>query len=125
MITKVIPPAYVAVVLALAGHRLMRLVGWDDLPPIARAREWLTQTRVETTGSPNARMNLTREQPDTAVVHGRPLLAHFLACSFCAGFWIAVLIYVSWRLEPTWTVTLLAPFALSSVIGLVSKNLDP
>lgn len=91
-------------VLILGSFRLTRLVGWDDLPPVARARAWLLGAR------PNG-------------TYRRPLLAHFVHCPFCVGFWIGLAVIVSWWL---WTpvVIILAPFALNTIVGLTAKNLD-
>lgn len=119
-----IPTAWVAVVLALGVCRIVRLVGWDDFPPVVAARAWLVGMRETSRGSSNDRMRQTGTQVEVTYTFRRPLLYQWLACAFCFGFWLSAGVYVAWRYEPVWTVTVLAPFALSEVVGLVSKNLD-
>lgn len=120
-----IPSAWPAVVLALAAFRLTRLLGWDDLPPIARLRARAVGLKVVMHGSSNAVGGLTNEEPDVVVTYRRPLLHHFLSCPFCQGFWVSVVVYAAWRFEPTGTLYAAAPLALSAAVGLVAKNLDP
>lgn len=117
-----IPEPWVALVLALAAYRICRLVGWDDLPPIQRIRDWLTGATLSAASSPNA--GYTAEQPAYAWTYRRPLLAHFLGCAFCQGFWISVAIYVCWLEWPQPTLYGMAPLALSAAVGLIAKNLD-
>lgn len=118
-----IPSPWISVVLALGAFRVVRLIGWDDLAPIQRIRDWLTGASLDATSGPNA--GFTTEQPAYVWSHRRPLLAHFLACPFCQGFWVSVIVYVCWIEWPRQTLYGLAPFALSAVVGLVAKNLDP
>lgn len=114
-----LPSALACVALALAAFRLTRLVGWDDLPPVVRFRAWALGERVEARSRPAG-------QDDVYVyLYRRPLLAHFVHCPFCVGFWISVAVYVAWALEPRWTLYAAVPLALSAVVGLTAKNLDP
>lgn len=110
-----LPSWYVGLVLALGAFRVVRLIGWDDFPPIARLRAKITGEQ-RYTNSTASRETLVRYQ--------RPTLDHFLHCPFCQGFWVCVGVYIAWRFEPYWTVVALAPFALNSVVGLVARNLD-
>ncbi len=118
-----IPSPWVAVVLALGTFRIVRLIGWDDLPPIQRIRDWMTGARYAASSGPNA--GFTTEQPSHAWTFRWPLLAHFLGCAFCQGFWVSAVVYVCWLEWPTPTLYGLAPFALNAAVGLVAKNLDP
>lgn len=119
------PHPWTGVLLALAVYRLCRLIGWDDLPPIARVRAWVTGELVGTSGSSNARMGLTREPVVEMVTYKRPLLAHFLHCSFCVGFWLSLLAYVAWIEWPTATMYVAVPLAVNAAAALLAKNLDP
>lgn len=119
-----IPSPWVALVLALGVYRLVRLIGWDDFPPVERARDWLVGAKLVTTGTQAQVAGLTGEPPDLVWVYDRPLLNHFLHCPFCQGFWVSVAAYIAWAFEPYWTVTVLAAFALSGAVGLIAKNLD-
>lgn len=104
------------VVLALGLFRIVRLIGWDDLPPIARLRARITRERVHTNSTDSRELIYT---------YGRPTLAHFLACAYCQGWWVCLVGYVAWRVEPGWTLAALAPFALSAAVGIVARRLDP
>ncbi len=120
-----IPSPWAGVLLALGTFRLWRIVGWDDFPPILRVRDWLTRARLTTRGTMNARMGQTGEPTTVVVEYGRPLLAHFLGCSYCAGFWVSVGVYLAWLWQPTWVMYGMAPLALSAAVGLIGKRLDP
>lgn len=114
-----IPSPWISLVLALAAFRVTRLIGWDDLPPIVAARRWALGESVEVRSRPAG-------QDDVYVyVYERPLLAHFVHCPFCVGFWISLATYLLWLFEPTGTLYGAAPFALSAAVGLLAKNLDP
>jgi hypothetical protein len=110
----VIPSPWVAVVLALAGHRLMRLAGWDDLPIILRARTWV-----------NGGVD--------GVQWGRPSVAHFVGCAYCLGFWISLVEYLVWVAAGhpgampfrSWMLYPAGVLALSSAVGIISRTLDP
>lgn len=113
------PSALVLLVLALAAFRLVRLVGWDDLPPVVRVRSWVLGERVEARSRPAGRDDVY------VTLYRRPLLAHFVHCPFCVGWWVALATYVAWVLEPRWTLYACVPLALSAAVGLIAKNLDP
>lgn len=104
-----IPAPWEFVLLTLGVFRLVRLVGWDDLPPVAAVRRWLTGT----------------VEDGEYERHRRPLLAHFLACPFCVGAWLALAAYLLWLWQPEWTVAVCVPLALSAAVGLAAKNWDP
>lgn len=120
-----IPSPWVSLVLALGTLRVVRICGWDTFPPIVRVRGWLLGTTVSRTGSQNSVNGLTSEQVTATVTYRRPVLAELLECAFCQGWWWSVAAYVAWRLEPSWTVAVLAPFALSMAVGLAARWLDP
>lgn len=112
----VIPSPWEFVLLALGAYRLTRLIGWDDLPPIARLRSRLIG-EVRYTNSTASAEPIYR--------YSKPLLAHFLHCPFCQGFWVCVAVYAAWLAEPKWTTVGLIVFALNAVVGLTARNLDP
>lgn len=120
-----IPSAWASLVLALAAFRLTRLAGWDDLPPIVRARAWLVGEKAVTTGSSNARMGLSGDPVETTYRYRWPTLAYALHCAFCSGAWWSLAVYVAWRLEPSWTLTAMFPLAVSAFVGTWAKVLDP
>jgi hypothetical protein len=112
----VIPHWYVALVLSLGAFRITRLIGWDDFPPIARLRAKATGESRYTNSAVSRDAQIIR--------YRRPTLEHFLHCPFCSGFWICVIVYLAWRFESFWTLTVLAPFALNAVVGITARNLD-
>lgn len=120
-----IPSPWVAVILTLGAFRALRLLAWDDLPPIVRVRAWVLGEQTHRTGSSNSLSGLTSEVPATTVSYRRPLLAHLWFCPFCLGFWLSIAVYLAWIFEPRITLYIAAPFALSATIGLLAKNLDP
>jgi len=112
----VIPSPWVGIVLALAAFRLTRFVGWDSMPILLKAR-------VKLTGE-----NRSRRGEDVfgnEVWYQHPGIARLIFCAWCVGFWICCAVYISWIEEPRWTLYAAIPLALSSIVGLVSKNWDP
>lgn len=128
-----IPSWWAFLLLALAAYRLVRLIGWDDMPLIDDARDRLVGARLVRTGSGNAQMGLTRDGAGEEWVYDRPLLNHFIRCAFCQGFWVSVLVYIIWVAVgapghehwSSWSLYLAGPFALSAAVGLIARNLDP
>lgn len=120
-----IPDAWQAVVLALAVYRLCRLAGWDTFPLVARVRSWVIGAEYTTEGSPNARMGVTGETVMQRVRYRRPFLAELVGCAFCLSFWLGILTYLAWRWEPSATLAVSFPLALSAAAGLIAKRLDP
>jgi hypothetical protein len=113
----VIPHPYVGLVLALGVFRIVRLIGWDTFPLALKLRRRATGETIY--------RNATEKRDGDIIRYDRPTLEHFLTCPWCVGFYACVVAYVAWRFEPFWTVTVLAPFALNAVVGLVAKQLDP
>lgn len=112
----VVPSPWEFLILALGAYRLTRLIGWDDLPPIARLRGRIMGEHRYTNST---------EAREPIVVYRRPVLAHFLHCPFCQGFWVCVAVYCCWLAVPKWTLVGLLVFALNAVVGLTARNLDP
>lgn len=120
-----IPAPLVLLVLVLAAYRLTRLIGWDDFPPILRLRSRFTGQTQHVAGSSNAQGGLTDEKPTVTWTWKRPLLAHFLACAFCQGFWTSAAVYAVWVGVGHWSLYAFVPLAISGAVGLLAKNLDP
>lgn len=120
-----IPSPWIGVVLALAAFRATRLIGWDDFPPVARARAWVTGCEARSQSTSNTAMGLTGDQPQITWTYRRPLLAHMLGCGYCLGFWVSLVTYLAWVWFPTETLYIAAPFALSGAVGITSRMLDP
>jgi len=88
------------VVLALAAHRVTRLVVKDDLPPIQAARDWL----VERAGKDST-------------------LAEMIRCSWCAGAHVAWALVCLATHKPPWRLSFrdwMLVAALSASTGLLS-----
>lgn len=112
-----IPSTLVFVILSLAAFRVTRLLGWDDLPPIVRLRARVTGETMH--------HNSTTQRDGPIIRHRRPVLAHFLACPYCSGFWVCLLVYVLWLVVPTEVQYAAVPFALSGLVGITARMLDP
>lgn len=92
-----IPEWWPTVLLALAAFRVTRLVGWDDL-------------------TAGYRKALRRRSSSAAA---------FVACPWCIGWWISLAWWGAWILWPHATLVCAAPWAISAIVGLVAKGLDP
>lgn len=112
-----IPSWWQFAIIALGAYRLTRLLGWDDWPPIYKAREWLL-------GEKWFYPSQTNVHPPR-VAYDRPLLAKLFHCPFCLGWWVSLACWGSWLAFPHFTVIALTPWALSGAVGLLAKNLDP
>lgn len=104
-----VPQPWEVILLTLAAFRLTRLIGWDDLPPIARTRDWLTGADLA----------------GDVWTYKRPLLAHWLHCAYCLGAWASAAVWAAWLVDARWTLIVLTPFALSAAVGLIARKLDP
>lgn len=113
-----IPDWWQLALLALASFRLTRLIGWDDFPLAGKARNRIVGAKTW------MRPNTGDEDDETWVEYDRPLLAHFIACPFCQGFWVSVCVVAAWWVEPHYTLVACVPLAVSSLVGLTAKNLD-
>lgn len=119
-----IPSPWVALVIALGVYRVVRLVGWDDLQPVARIRAWAVGETIT--------YNVAANRDNAIYRYKRPTLNHFLNCPFCQGFWWSLVTYATWVAiggpgaidERSWMFYVVAPFALSGAVGLLAKNLD-
>ena len=120
-----IPSPWIGLVLALAAFRITRLIGWDDLPPVARARAWVTGASMRSQSTSNTAMRLTNDESKDTWVYKRPLLAHMITCPYCMGFWVAAVTYIAWVFVPTQMLYVAAVFALSGAIGIIARMLDP
>lgn len=99
-----IPEPWPAVVLALATFRITRLIGWDDLT--APFRGWVVGWS---------------ENGD----HERQWAFALLSCPWCVGWWVSLLAALGWYASPHWAILVALPFALSAVVGLCARWLDP
>lgn len=145
MIDLAIPDPWPALVLVFGAYRITRFLGWDDWPPIYRARAWaIGETWV--LDEPVARVlvddadaNLDADSPSASLpgktpsseaeavrpAYAHPTLAHLVHCPFCLGWWVSLATWAAWNVSAGWTIWLVAPFALSGAVGLVARNLDP
>lgn len=92
-----IPAWYALLLLTLAAYRSWRLAAVDEIGD--NPRNWLL---------------------DRA-----PWLQKWLFCPWCAGAWFAVGWWAAFEIWPRWTLIVATPFAISLLVGLTAKNLDP
>lgn len=95
-----IPSPLVLLVLVLASWRVWRLVALDDFPPVVWARNRAVGVTWTEEGLP---------------VFARPMLAKFIPCPWCSGFWIGAAWYVAWIVWPTCALYAAVPFAMNTV----------
>lgn len=124
------------VILALLAFRLTRLVGWDEVTAAPRAA---------LSGIPDAKYHELAKGVEAQRAEGidvwtddrfrtppmserRYYVAKLLHCPWCVGFWISLgvsLAAYEWWLDVSLLTALALAFAISAVVGLVAKNLDP
>jgi hypothetical protein len=107
------PDAIAFVILALGAFRLTRIIGWDTFAPLVRLRVWASGRTLE-----GGEVKVTNDR--------RPeWIDQLLECPWCLGWWVSLATAFSWWAWPTVTLAIALPLALSAVVGLVAKNLDP
>ena len=114
-----IPSPWVGVILALGVYRIVRILGWDDMPWLVQARNYLMGRNEGNRGEKLWPVT----DPRGSYTH--PAFAKFITCPFCQGFWVSCIVYVVWIYAPTAVLYVTVPLALSATVGLVSRNLDP
>jgi hypothetical protein len=135
------PSPWEFVVLALVAFRVTRLIGWDDLT--IAWRSWysgLDDAEYRTWSPVLAKIEETGRDPweetftgTAGTITGPPFgrgrwyWSKMLRCPWCLGFWVSLILALSW-----WAVeggmigrVPLTALALSAVVGLAAKNLDP
>jgi hypothetical protein len=127
-----VPDPWPALLLALATFRVVRLVGWDDLT--IPARRWLTGVGdadhhriatfvdevVEKGGDP-----WTGATPPLPISERRFYLSRLVRCPWCLSVHTSLVVYVSWLWQPRVTLGIATVAALSAVVGLTARWLDP
>lgn len=101
------------IVLGLAGHRLFRFAALDDAPILVRLRARLLGEDVLTIGGSTVRH------------WTRPTLKDLVLCPWCLGTYIAPVLVAVAIEAPTIARWIVGALAVSEVIGLVHRNLDP
>jgi hypothetical protein len=105
----VIPAPWTFALLALAAYRLWRLIGIDEITAPIRDR---------VTG------RLWASGEDTRWERYHPTLDKLIGCPWCLGAWVSLAATLAWWIWPHATLIACVPFAVSAVVGLVTKNLD-
>lgn len=89
--------------MSLAAYRVWRLLALDDLPPLVKAR--------------------TRFQDAIAERHGDDW-ADGIACPFCSGFWVSlVVVVVTASIHPV-PLPALQVLAVSAIVGFLGMKLE-
>ena len=105
-----IPTWWEFVLASLAVYRLWRLLAEDDiLEPLRRKALRYVGWKVG----------------DDLPADYRGRWAEFLTCPWCAGFCLSLLAWLFWLLAPSLALVVATPFAVSAVVGLIRRNLDP
>lgn len=101
-----IPSPYEFALLALAAFRVFRLLGYDTILDRPRER-FVRRAKHEIPGQYRKELDI------------------FFHCPWCLGAWLTLGWWGLWLAWPHATVVAAVPWALSAVVGLVTKNLDP
>lgn len=100
-----IPDWWQAALLSLAAFRAFRLLGYDVI--LDAPRDVLTRRSKWQEGKHRVGLDM------------------WLHCPWCFGAWVSIGWWLAWEAWPHFTMVAAAPFAISAVVGLVTKNLDP
>lgn len=92
-----VPEPWEAALLALAAWRTFQLIALDEI--LETPRDWLLQRLSE-------KWEL------------------FIACPYCAGFWIALAWWGAWQWQEHWALVVATPWALSAGVIAASKVLS-
>lgn len=128
------------IALPFAAFRLTRLVGWDEITVDVRTaicgvsdRYYVDLSKFveDVKGAGRDPWNtpmLSREgEPlmlGSVISPRRYYLAKLLHCPWCVGFWISLGL-CAWTFWWDTTTVVLTTLAVSSLVGLIAKNLDP
>ena len=89
------PDWWEATLLALAAYRTWKLAAVDSILDRPRAR----------------------------LLDSRPRLDAFVACGWCAGFWLALAWWTAWQAWPDATLAVTPPLAISVAVGALADRL--
>lgn len=98
------------VVIALAVARAWRFAAVDDMPLIVKIRAWV-EGGTEVSGEVRH--------------YRRPTVHHLLECPWCLGAYLSVGAFVLAHYSPGVAFWILGPLAVSELVGLIVRNLDP
>jgi len=103
------PTPFVFLLICLAAFRTTRIVGWDTVTDVWRRR----LTGLGDWGGGEL-------PPDY-----RRGLDSFLHCPYCLGFWISLVWFAFYEIDPTSATIVAWPLAVSAAIGIIAKQFDP
>lgn len=95
------------VILALAAHRVTRLIGWDSITSTLRARL----------------IGYSDDGKRNRWPANHPKIGEFVHCPWCLGFWVCLAWYLAYRQWPEGTIIVAVPFALSDAVGFAESSL--
>lgn len=105
-----LPPLALLVVVALAVARAWRLAAVDDMPLLVSLRHWVQGTTIVSS---------------EVTHHRRPWIAKLIECPWCLSVWLAPLALALARYSPGVAFWILGGLAVSELVGLTVRNLDP
>lgn len=106
-----VPSVWVTILLLGASYRIWRLLAEDEI--LDRPRRWLVKLPRDW------------EESEPIPADYRESTATFINCVYCFGFWIVLVIWGFWQVEPHWTTVLAVPFAISAGVAVWRVRLDP
>lgn len=104
------------VINALMAFRLTRLWVDDELPPLPVFRRW-ARHRLDLASSRSSK------RTEHISLYGGHPLENLIGCTWCAGYWISLAVFLAASLIPLTVWAFLAvPLALSAVVGLLAAR---
>jgi hypothetical protein len=101
------------IVLGLATVRLWRIAAIDDMPWLVRARRWFVGETSMRIGNEDVHH------------YRRATLNHWLTCPWCCGAALALGMLILAREWPRGAFWIVGALAISEIVGLIVRNLDP
>lgn len=109
------PSWWTLTLLALAAYRLWRIVAKDTITEPLRAMIGMAD---DTAFTLSEIVEFSGEKmPKSRLVY----LTTLVRCPWCVGFYLSVVVWALWDIEPRWATFLAAPLAISAIVGLVAK----
>jgi hypothetical protein len=95
MIDILVNQPFLLLILSLAGFRITRLITQDTITEPIRNAIW------------------NKFPPSTQI-------GYLFTCNWCTGFWVALLVFISWVVAPEATIVVSLVLSISTIIGLIS-----
>jgi len=106
-----VPSPWTTIILVAAAYRIWRLLSEDAI------LDWPRRKIV--------RLPYRWSEGDPIPPNYRAVLAEFISCPWCLGWWTCLAIWLAWQAYPHGVTVIAVPFAISAAVGIVRVKLDP